>query len=162
LNLYEYNFIGLDGARLYMRRYQGQPVLLVNTASDLGYTYQYRGLQTLYNDYGHSGLVVLGIPCNDFGQQEPGTEAEIQDFLERYYGITFPMTKKYTVFGRQAHPLFRDLVEAYGSDCLPQWNFTKYLFDRQGQLLERWPSRVSPNDPLIVHEINRNLKSWSL
>ncbi|MGY6630868.1 MAG: glutathione peroxidase [Wenzhouxiangella sp.] len=162
MNVHEYNFIGLDGARLSMQRYQNQPVLLVNTASECGFTHQYTTLQKVHNDYSHSGLVVLGMPCNDFGNQEPSDEADIQAFLDREFGITFPMTMKYSVIGREAHPLFRAIVETRGPDYLPRWNFTKYLFDRKGELVERWPSEVPPDDPAIIHQINRNLQSWSL
>ena len=162
MTVFEYNFIGLDGEPMPLARYQSQPILLVNTASECGYTHQYAGLQMLYNDYQQSGLMVIGLPCNDFGRQEPGDEASIRAFLNRKYAITFPMTAKYSVTGPDAHPLFRDIAEHHGAEKLPRWNFTKYLFNRQGALVECWPSATPPDDPAIVHQINRSLQSWSL
>lgn len=162
MNLFEYSFAALGGGTIPMERYRNQPVLLVNTASECGYTTQYAQLQTVYNDYRQSGLVVVGIPCNDFGNQEPGDDAQIAEFVREQYAVTFPMTSKYSVVGPQAHPLFRSLAEARGTEILPRWNFYKYLFDRKGALIEHWPSDVTPDDPGLIRQIARNLQSWTL
>lgn len=162
MNFYNYTFKSLSGAPISMERFRNQPILVVNTASECGYTPQYAKLQVLYNDYNQSGLEVLGIPSNDFGGQEPGTEEEIADFVWREYRVRFPMTAKYPVIGRDAHPLFIDLSQEYGSDILPRWNFHKYLFDRKGKLIESWPSEVEPDDSAVIHQITRNLQSWTL
>ncbi len=162
MNLFEYSFAALGGGAMPMERFRNQPVLVVNTASECGYTSQYAQLQAIYNDYRQSGLVVLGIPCNDFGEQEPGDDAAIAAFVQETYGVTFPMTSKYSVIGPQAHPLFRGLAESRGGDILPRWNFYKYLFNRKGALVGHWPSKTPPDDPAIIHQVTRNLQSWSL
>lgn len=162
MNVYEYSFAALEGGALSMERFRNQPILLVNTASECGYTPQYAQLQRVYNDYRQSGLMVIGIPCNDFGGQEPGDEQQIAEFVRENYAVSFPMTCKYSVVGPMAHPLYRALAEAKGGDILPRWNFHKYLFDRKGQLVGHWPSQVPPDDPAITHQIGRYLQSWSL
>lgn len=162
VNLYEYSFAALEGGSLSLERYRNQPIMIVNTASECGFTPQYASLQRMYLDYRQSGLVVLGIPCNDFGEQEPGTEEEISRLVREEYGVTFPMTAKYSIIGPRSHPLFRDMVEQLGPDILPRWNFHKYLFNRRGQLVEHWPSATQPDDPGLLHEVGRNLQSWSL
>lgn len=162
MNLFEYAFAALGGGAMSMERFRGQPVLLVNTASECGYTSQYAQLQNIYNDYRDSGLVIIGIPCNDFGDQEPGDDEQIANFVWENYRVSFPMTSKYSVSGPDAHPLFRALAEARGGDILPRWNFYKYLFNRKGEYIAHWPSDVPPDDPAITHQIARNLQSWSL
>ena len=160
MNAYEFYFKSITGATLPLSMYQGQPLLIVNTASECGYTPQYQKLQKLWNEYRGSGLMVIGIPSNDFGEQEPGDEESIANFCYENYGVTFPMTAKQSVIGREAHPIFHAMVEEFGSDLIPKWNFTKYFFDRRGQMLEFWPSAVEPDDPVITHVIERNLSSW--
>jgi len=162
MNLFEHNFAALEGGSLSLERYRNQPILLVNTASECGYTPQYATLQRLYADYQQSGLLVLGIPCNDFGQQEPGTAEDISRLVRDQYGVTFPMTAKYSVIGPQSHPLFREMLEKWGSDILPRWNFHKYLFDRRGNLVDHWPAATPPDDPKVVHAVGRILQAWSL
>jgi len=162
VNFHEYTFAALGGGVLRMEQFRSQPVLLVNTASECGYTPQYGQLQNLYTDYRRSGLVVIGMPCNDFGGQEPGDDDAVRTFVTEQYGVTFPMTSKYSVTGPQAHPLFKDMAEKFGSEILPRWNFFKYLFDAKGRLVEHWPSQTVPDDPKITHQITRNLQSWSL
>lgn len=162
MNLFEYSFAALGGGAMPMERFRSQPVLLVNTASECGYTAQYAALQSLHNDYSQSGLVVIGMPCNDFGAQEPGDDEQIAAFVREKYAVTFPMTSKYSVVGPQAHSLFKDMAESRGGDVLPRWNFYKYFFNRKGELVDFWPSKVPPDDPAITHQITRNLQSWSL
>jgi glutathione peroxidase len=162
MNVFEYRFRALRGANMPLDKWSGQPLLIVNTASECGYTRQYAGLQDLWQEYRPSGLVVIGIPCNDFGGQEPGDEADIAEFCTGQFGVTFPMTEKYSVIGRDAHPLFMALREEYTADILPSWNFFKYLFGRDGQLLDHWPAKTEPNDPGFRHVIEKNLGSWSL
>lgn len=149
MSLYDFSFTAIDGEPLAMERFRGRPVLLVNTASFCGFTGQYAGLQTLWEAYGDVGLVVLGVPSNDFGNQEPGSEAEIRTFCETNYNVTFPMTEKQAVIGPDAHPLYRWIGAELGEDRLPRWNFHKYLFDAEGNLAGAWPSRVKPDAPEI-------------
>ena len=162
MNVFEYVFKSIDGGSLALSTYHRQPILIVNTASECGFTSQYQELQGLWMDYNQSGLVVVGIPCNDFGQQEPGDEAAIAGFCETNFHITFPMTAKYSVMGLDAHPLYNAINEEFGHDAMPRWNFHKYLFGRDGQLLEFWPSKVAPDDSDIIHAIECNLQSWVL
>ncbi len=162
MNVFEYVFSSLGGGSLALSNYQGQPILIANTASECGYTPQYQGLQSLWMDYKQSGLIVIGIPCDDFGQQEPGDEASIAEFCETNYQVSFPMTGKNKVLGSDAHPLFHAIREEFGDDAMPNWNFFKYLFDRTGQLVEFWPSKVLVSDPVITHQIECNLQSWVL
>lgn len=162
MNVFEYVFVSINGASMPLRNYQGQPILIVNTASECDYTPQYGTLQKIWEDYRHSGLMVIGVPCNDFGNQEPGDEEQIAQFCQSEYEVGFPLTGKYSVMGLSAHPLFTEIREEFGDDAAPRWNFWKYLFDRNGQLAGFWPSKVTPDDPLITHQIERNLQSWIL
>jgi glutathione peroxidase len=145
-----------------MDRWQGQPVVLVNTASACGYTPQYRKLQMLFEEYRRSGLIVLAIPCNDFGAQEPGSNEQIAEFCSSQYQISFPVTTKQSIIGKNPHRLFVDLLEEFGDDILPRWNFHKYLFGRDGELIEHFPSSTEPDDPGFRNHIERNLGGWTL
>jgi glutathione peroxidase len=135
--------------------YGGNVVLIVNTASKCAFTDQYEGLEALYAEYRDRGLVVLGFPSNDFGAQEPGTEREIQDFCRLTYSVRFPMFAKTRVSEGQADPLFRGLAEAAGR--YPQWNFHKYLLDRDGRLVADYRSRLSPSSATLIDTIERLL-----
>jgi glutathione peroxidase len=128
--------------------YSGKVVLIVNTASKCGNTPQYDGLEKLYSDYGDQGLVVLGFPSNDFMGQEPGTEAEIEEFCRLTYGVEFPMFEKTTVKGDDANPFFVALADASGT--YPSWNFHKFLIGRDGQLITEFSPRTKPEDEKIV------------
>lgn len=136
-------------------QYQGKVLLVVNTASYCGFTYQYDGLEALYARLKDKGLVVLGFPANDFGQQEPGSNQEIADFCRLTYGVKFPMLAKSSVVGPAANPLFVQLAKITGQ--APQWNFHKYLIDRQGQSVLSFGSRVRPDDPALLGAIDKLL-----
>jgi glutathione peroxidase len=144
-----------DDAPQDLCQYAGKVVLVVNTASYCGFTKQYKGLEELYAKYGPRGLVVLGFPSNDFGKQEPGSSKEIADFCYNTYGVKFPMFAKSSVIGPEANPLHANLTKITGH--APQWNFTKYLIDRQGKTVEYFRSRVTPEDPEFVAKIERAL-----
>ncbi len=135
--------------------YDGQVVLVVNTASKCGNTPQYEGLESLYSEYREQGLVVLGFPSNDFMGQEPGTEEEIQEFCRLTYSIRFPMFEKTTVRGDDAHPLFDALADAAGT--YPTWNFHKYLIGRDGEVIAEFSPRTQPYDEDLVASINAAL-----
>ena len=162
MNVFEYVFVSLHGAPMPFSNYRGQPILLVNTASECEFTPQYQQLQRIWMDYRQSGLIVIGMPCDDFGHLEPGDEEAIAEFCETNYQVGFPMTGKYNIMGMSAHPLFHAIREEFGDDATPRWNFHKYLFDRQGQMIGSWRSEIAPNDPLITHQIECNLQSWIL
>lgn len=146
---HDFNFTSIEGDPLPFAAFKGKPVLVVNTASHCGYTYQYKGLEELWQAYKARGLVILGVPSNDFGGQEPGKETEIKKFCEVNYGIDFPMTEKLVVRGDKAHPIYRWLAAELGSDKTPRWNFHKYLIDPNGKAIAAWPSRVEPTSAEI-------------
>ncbi|HXD08279.1 MAG TPA: glutathione peroxidase [Burkholderiaceae bacterium] len=136
-------------------QYEGKVVLVVNTASYCGYTPQYKGLEALYSRYRDRGLVVLGFPTNDFGQQEPGTNGEIAAFCENTFGVKFPMFAKSTVKGSEANPLIADLSKRTGK--APAWNFHKYLISRDGAQVSSYSSKVTPDDSAFVQDIEKLL-----
>lgn len=162
MRVHEFRFRSLTGATMPLSRWAGQPLLLVNTASECGFTPQFSKLQSLWEEYRPAGLIVIGIPCNDFGAQEPGDGGSIHEFCQSRFGVTFQMTEKLSILGRNAHPLFIAMREEYTSDILPSWNFFKYLFGRDGSLLHHWPSAIEPDDPGFRHLLEKNLGSWSL
>lgn len=148
---HDFAFTSIEGARLPMASYAGKAVLLVNTASFCGFTHQYADLQSLWQRYRDRGLVVLGVPSNDFGRQEPGTSGEIKEFCEVNFAVDFPMTEKQVVKGSQAHPLFRWIAAELGAPGEPTWNFHKFLITPDGAVIEAWPARVAPlSDELLA------------
>lgn len=135
MSAHDFEFTSIDGKPMKLSQFAGKPILVVNTASKCGLTPQYAGLQTLSDTYANRGLVVLGVPSNDFGRQEPGTEAQIKDFCATNYKVTFPMTAKNVVVGGDAHPLYKWAVEQAGDDAAaPKWNFHKLLIGGNGEL----------------------------
>jgi glutathione peroxidase len=137
----------IDGTETDLAQYEGQVVLVVNTASQCGFTNQYAGLQELHDTYAERGFSVLGFPCNQFGGQEPGDEAEIASFCDRTFGVTFPMFAKVDVNGDEAHPLF-EWLRNERSGLMPgdaiKWNFTKFLVGRDGQVIKRFSPTTDP------------------
>ena len=156
-NAHRFAFTSIDGEELPLDGWRGHPVLVVNTASYCGYTPQYRDLEALWQRYRDRGLIVLGVPSNDFGQQEPGSAAEIKQFCETHYAVDFPLTQKYPVVGGEAHPFYRWIAESLGEAGIPRWNFHKYLIDPEGELAGAWPSSVAPGDRRITGEIDKLL-----
>lgn len=144
-----------DDAIQDLCQYAGRAVLVVNTASYCGFTHQYEGLEALYRRYRERGLVVLGFPSNDFGQQEPGTARQIADFCFNTYGVAFPMFAKTTVVGPAADPLFAELARRSGSP--PKWNFHKWLIGRDGAIVAAYPSTVEPLDARLTRDLERAL-----
>lgn len=160
MNLYEHVFRSVIGANMPLYRWRGQPILLVNTASKCGYAPQLAKLQDIYQDYRQSSLVIIGMPCNDFDEREPGDERQIAGHYWDQYKVSFPLTEKIVTMGHGAHPLFLSLLDTFGMDIMPRWNFTKYLFDCGGEFVHHWHSDVEPDDPTLTHEIERRLQSW--
>lgn len=154
-NIYRHTARLIDGSEVKLEDWRGQVLLIVNTASKCGFTPQYAGLQTLYDSLKHKGFAVLGFPCNQFGKQEPDSEAEIARFCSNSYDVTFPMFSKVDVNGPDAHPLFEQLKEEapglLGSRAI-KWNFTKFLVNRDGQPVERFAPTIKPTDlaPKII------------
>ena len=144
-----------DEAPQHLCQYSGKVLLVVNTASYCGFTPQYKGLEALYAKYRERGLVVLGFPSNDFGKQEPGSSKEIADFCYNTYGVQFPMFAKSSVKGKEANPLHAELAKITGYQ--PKWNFTKYLIDRNGKVVDHYSSMVKPDDKDLVAAIEKLL-----
>jgi len=144
--LSDFQATSIDGEPVDLSAYAGQVVLIVNTASQCGFTPQYKGLQKLYDDYGAQGLTVLGFPCDQFGNQEPGSEDEIGAFCEKNFGVTFPLFSKVDVNGDDAHPVFQWLRAEKGGllGSKIKWNFTKFLIGKDGQVIDRFAPTTKP------------------
>jgi glutathione peroxidase-family protein/uncharacterized protein (DUF2237 family) len=160
-NAHQFSFQSIDGDNMPLRGFKGKVLLIVNTASQCGFTDQYKDLQTLYETYKERGLIVIGVPCNDFGKQEPGHAEVIKDFTSKKFGVTFPLTQKYSVKGGDAHPFFIWATEQKKGAFLqssPKWNFHKFLIDKNGDLVKSFSSQVNPSSSKIREEIERALK----
>ncbi|KJY98134.1 MULTISPECIES: glutathione peroxidase [Pseudoalteromonas] len=147
MSIYQFNAVNNRGEQVSLEQYQGKVLLIANTASKCGFTPQYQGLNALYQDFENKGLVVLAFPCNQFGAQEPGDDAQISEFCELNYGVSFPVMTKVDVNGADAHPLFSYLKQqapgVLGSKAI-KWNFTKFLVDQQGQVVKRYAPTTKP------------------
>jgi len=157
MSAYDFSFRNIDSGDLALAQWRGKPVLIVNTASECGYTPQYAQLEALWQRYRDKGFVLLGVPSNDFGGQEPGSDAEIKSFCERNYKVDFPLTAKERVVGQSAHPFYRWIASELGEGGAPRWNFHKYLIGPDGAIAGTWPSRVDPTDPAITGAIEQRL-----
>lgn len=160
-NVYDFTLPSIDGKPAPLSAYKGKVLLLVNVASQCGYTPQYKGLEALYEKYKGRGLVVIGFPANNFGGQEPGTEAEIKTFCSRTYHVTFPMYSKISVKGSDKAPLYEFLT---GTNANPTtageigWNFTKFLVDKNGKVISRFDSKVEPESAELVSAVEQALR----
>ncbi len=171
MSFYDYSYTSIEGKEVPMSDYRGKAVLIVNTASKCGFTPQYKGLEELYKQYGERGFTIIGFPCNQFGGQEPGAETEIEEFCSLRYGVTFPLSRKVDVRGDDCIPLYRYLTEQKGftgfgkgikaksmevmlkgmykkeyADNQIKWNFTKFLIDRDGNVVARFEPTIEPRD----------------
>lgn len=151
-NFYDFKFTTLDGQEVKMSDFKGKKILIVNTASKCGFTKQYKDLEELHKTFGDK-LVIIGFPANNFGQQEPGSNAQIQEFCEQNYGVDFLMAEKVDVKGDQMAPLFKYLTAQDNPDFKGEikWNFEKFLIDEHGKLVHRFRSATNPLDPAIVN-----------
>ena len=151
----------IDGKEVDLSQYQGKVVLFVNVASKCGYTPQYKGLEALYEKYSKDGLVIIGVPANEFGGQEPGTDAEISEFCSSNYGVKFPMLSKVVVKGEGITPLYKYLTQDAGEKFKGDigWNFEKFLVNRKGEVVARYPSKVKPEDQRLVSAVETELKN---
>jgi glutathione peroxidase len=144
-NAHDYRFTAIEGGELPMDKFKGKAVLVVNTASQCGFTPQYEGLQALWQAYRDRGLVVLGVPSNDFGGQEPGSNAEIKRFCEVNFQVDFPITEKVMVKGADAHPFYKWAADELGALAAPKWNFHKYLVAPDGRLVDWFSTPTGPD-----------------
>ena len=154
---HDFEFTTITGEPLPMKSFEGKAVLVVNVASKCGLTPQYEGLEALYTELKDQGLVVLGVPCNQFLGQEPGSEEKIAEFCSLTYGVDFPMTSKEKVKGKEAHPFYAWMREELGKDAKPGWNFHKLLVGKSGEPLATFGSRIKPDDPKIRAAIDAAL-----
>ena len=157
--LYQMQFTSIRGAAMPFSDFAGKVTLVVNTASRCGYTGQYEGLQDLYTTFKDQGFTVLGVPSNDFGAQEPGTEEQIASFCEINYGVEFPLTQKTTVVGADQHPFWRLAIDRLGQKAEPKWNFHKVLVGKDGGFIQAYPSSTRPADVELVADIERALNA---
>ncbi len=153
MSFQDFQFTSIEGQPLPANTFAGKAVLVVNTASFCGYTKQYAGLQALYDTYRDKGLIVLGVPSNDFGAQEPGKEAEIKDFCETNFAINFPMTTKQKVKGKDAHPFYLWAADQVGMVGSPKWNFHKYLIAPDGSLKDWFSTTTAPDAAKLIKAV---------
>jgi glutathione peroxidase len=156
ISAYAFSFPALSGADIRLAEFTGRPMLIVNTASMCGYTPQYAGLQELWNEFRDRGFVIIGVPSNDFGGQEPGGPKEIAETAQHQYGVTFPIAGKVVVKGPNAHPFYKWAAEARPKE-VPRWNFHKYLVGREGYLSEVFAESVEPTDTRVKTAVARAL-----
>src|SRR6056300_392722 len=154
---YDFKINSINGEELNLSIFNDKTILLVNVASKCGFTKQYDDLQKLYDDYKEKGLVVIGIPSNQFGSQEPGSEAEIKNFCETNFNINFPMTSKYEVKGDNAHPIYIWAKETYGKSTVPKWNFHKILINKNGKVEDTFASFTGPLSNKIIKKLEKIL-----
>ena len=156
--MHDFSFRSIDGGALPLSQFKGKAVLVVNVASQCGLTPQYEGLEKLWREKRDKGLVILGVPANDFGAQEPGTEKEIKSFCETRFAVDFPMAAKEHVIGADAHPLYKWVARELGEGAAPKWNFHKYLFAKDGSIAGTFGSRTEPSDAAMNAAIDEALK----
>ena len=154
---HDFTFMSIDGQPMHMKDFEGKAVLVVNTASFCGFTKQYKGLQALWERYRDRGLVVLGVPSNDFGAQEPGTEDEIKKFCAVNFAVDFPMTEKQIVSGKNAHPFYLWAAKELGTLSKPRWNFYKILIATDGKAINWFASSTNPSTPKLVKAVEAAL-----
>src|ERR1700742_169647 len=158
MTAYAFSFTGLKGGEIKLSDFSGKPILVVNTASQCGYTPQYAGLQELWKRYHERGLMIVGVPSNDFGGQEPGGATEIEHTAHGSYGVGFPLAAKAEVRGAQQHPFYK-VAAAEKPLELPRWNFHKYLIGREGHVAASFATQVEPTDPRVIAAIEKELTS---
>ena len=154
---YDFSIKGINDDKIELSIFKKKTILLVNVASNCGFTKQYTELQKLYDIYKDKGFVVLGVPSNQFGGQEPGSNKEIKDFCETNFNINFPMTSKYDVKGEKAHPIYDWAKKNYGKSSIPKWNFHKILINKDGKIQSTYSSFTNPMSKKILSEIEKIL-----
>lgn len=154
---YDFELELINGETISLDKYEGKAVLLVNVASKCGFTKQYTDLQSLWEKYREKNLIVLGVPSNQFGSQEPGSNDEIKDFCETNFNINFPMTSKYDVKGENAHEIYKWAKDSFGKGAIPKWNFHKILINKNGKIHETYASFTNPMSKKIINELEKIL-----
>jgi len=154
---YDFNFKDLDGTNLKLNEYKGKVIIVVNVASKCGFTKQYEDMQKVWEKYQTRGIIMLGVPSNDFGNQEPGTSKDIKNFCEAKFGISFPLTEKVTVKGDNAHPFYLWAKKNHGKSTIPKWNFHKIIINRDGKIAETFSSITNPSSKKFINAIEKLL-----
>ena len=156
---YDFNFKDLDGSPLNLSEYKGKVIVAINVASQCGFTGQYEDMQKVWEKYQSKGIIMLGIPSNDFGKQEPGSNEDIKNFCEAKFGISFPMTEKVSVKGSDAHPFYIWARENHGKSAIPKWNFHKIIIDKNGKVAETFSSITNPSSNKFIKTLEKLIKS---
>jgi len=155
---YDFNFSDLDGSELNLSEYKNKVIIVVNVASQCGFTSQYEDMQKIWEKYQKKGIVMIGVPSNDFGNQEPGENKEIKNFCEAKFGITFPMTEKVTIKGDNAHPFYIWARNNYGKSAIPKWNFHKIIINKDGKIADTFASITNPSSKKFIKVIEKLIK----
>tara|TARA_B100000686_G_C16726969_1_gene938365 strand:+ start:478 stop:996 length:519 start_codon:yes stop_codon:yes gene_type:complete len=155
--VYDFEFNDLDGSKLKLSEFKNKVIIAINVASQCGFTNQYQDMQTIWEKYQNKGLIVLGIPSNDFGKQEPGNNKEIKNFCETKFGISFPMTEKVSVKGDNAHPFYIWARENHGNSAIPKWNFHKIIIGKDGKVQNTFSSITNPSSKKFMKAIEKAL-----
>ena len=156
---YDFKFKDLDGAELNLNTFKNKIIVVVNVASNCGFTNQYEDMQNIWEKYQEKDVVILGVPSNDFGQQEPGNNSEIKTFCEAKFGITFPMTEKVSVKGKNAHPFYIWAKDNHGKTAVPKWNFHKIVISRDGKIADTFSSITKPTSKRFIKLLDSLIKS---
>ena len=154
---YDFEFKDLDGSSLNLSDYKGKVIVVVNVASQCGFTNQYEDMQKVWQEYQDRGVVMLGVPSNDFGNQEPGNNKEIKNFCEAKFGISFPMTEKISVKGPNAHPFYQWAKKNHGKSAIPKWNFHKIIIGKNGKVYETFSSITKPTSGKLIKTLEKAL-----
>ena len=152
---YDFKFNDLDGSELNLNEFKGKVIVVINVASQCGFTKQYDDMQKVWDKYQDKGVIMLGIPSNDFGKQEPGSNEEIKNFCEAKFGITFPMTEKVSVKGENAHPFYIWARENHGKSAIPKWNFHKIIINKNGKIAETFSSTTNPSSKKFITTLEK-------
>ena len=155
---YDFTFRDLDGSPMNLSEYKNKVIVVVNVASQCGFTKQYEDMQNIWEKYQNKGIVMIGIPSNDFGNQEPGNNKEIKNFCEAKFGITFPMTEKVSVSGENAHPFYKWAKENHGKGAVPKWNFHKIIIGKNGKIADTFASITRPTSKRFIKSVEEALK----
>jgi len=152
---YDFSFNDIDGTPLKLSEYKGKIIVVVNVASQCGFTSQYEDMQNIWEKYQSKGIIILGVPSNDFGGQEPGSNSEIKIFCEAKFGISFPITEKVNVKGSEAHPFYKWAKDNHGKSAVPKWNFHKIIIDKSGKINETFSSITNPSSKKFIKAIEK-------
>ena len=154
---YDFKFINIDGSQLHLNIFKNKVIVVINVASQCGFTKQYEDMQKIWDKYQSKGVIMIGVPSNEFGQQEPGTNEQIKNFCESKFGITFPITEKISVKGKNAHPFYMWAKENYGKSAIPKWNFHKIIINKSGKIENTFTSFTKPSSKKFISVLEKTI-----